>query len=274
LTVEDDNQKGAKRVLDMFIDEDSDGKWHRRCCHGITDEEVHNGEWMSPFQVAAEKVANAFEEMLLSEGGGKEEQKWYAVEQDWKAVYRRYKDGKRKETMLYSDDQKVGEYTTDLERLVCLHAMQACWLLLFLNFIAASTTIAHCDLVRTKPGYEKIQDQFGTLMVQAKSKKKRAVVMDLFGGIGAAVVCLKRLGIGMSKVIHVEHDKIANHVYSYCHHKRSKDHDGIEDMKHGAPPDGIKHVQALKFEKVEMNLEQIMEIHGRKCIGQREYQVS
>jgi hypothetical protein len=42
----------------------------------------------------------------------------------------------------------------------------------------------------------------------------------LFAGIGRAmIVCLKQLGIAMQKVIsHVEHDKIASHVYKYSMH--------------------------------------------------------
>eukprot|EP00934_Nitzschia_sp_Nitz4_P006665 Nitzschia sp. Nitz4//NODE_159_length_47236_cov_74.723851//8621//10611//NITZ4_additional_000004-RA//-1//CDS//3329531731//6655//frame0 len=50
-----------------------------------------------------------------------------------------------------------------------------------------------------------------------QSQKRDAVVLDLFGGIGSAVVALKRLGISIKRVIHVEHDKIANHVYRHNH---------------------------------------------------------
>jgi hypothetical protein len=36
---------------------------------------------------------------------------------------------------------------------------------------------------------------------------------DMFGGIGGSIVALKRLNIGMSRIIHVDHDKIATHVH-------------------------------------------------------------
>jgi hypothetical protein len=33
----------------------------------------------------------------------------------------------------------------------------------------------------------------------------------MFAGIGCAIIALKRLGIAMKKIIHVEHDAVANH---------------------------------------------------------------
>jgi hypothetical protein len=33
----------------------------------------------------------------------------------------------------------------------------------------------------------------------------------VFAGIGSGVVALKRVGISMKKIIHVEHDHVANH---------------------------------------------------------------
>jgi hypothetical protein len=40
---------------------------------------------------------------------------------------------------------------------------------------------------------------------------------NLFGGVGSAIVVLKRLGIAVSKFIHVEHDKVAAHVCRWNH---------------------------------------------------------
>ena len=33
----------------------------------------------------------------------------------------------------------------------------------------------------------------------------------MFAGIGSGIVALKRLGIPMKRIIHVEHDPVANH---------------------------------------------------------------
>lgn len=42
-------------------------------------------------------------------------------------------------------------------------------------------------------------------------------IIDLFGGIGAGVVCLKRLKIKILKIVHVEHCQVANAVYKHSH---------------------------------------------------------
>jgi hypothetical protein len=34
---------------------------------------------------------------------------------------------------------------------------------------------------------------------------------DMFAGIGSGIIALKRLGIPMKTIIHVEHDPVANH---------------------------------------------------------------
>jgi hypothetical protein len=57
-------------------------------------------------------------------------------------------------------------------------------------------------------------------------------------------------------VIHVEHDKIATHVYK-------TNHDSHYNTKL-APDDGIEHVYFSTFEEVEENLRNIILEHGRK----------
>jgi hypothetical protein len=59
------------------------------------------------------------------------------------------------------------------------------------------------------------------------------VVLDLFSGIGSAVVVLKRLKIAVKTVISVEHDPVAAYVTQYNHDRTyndllSKDGDGIQ----------------------------------------------
>jgi site-specific DNA-cytosine methylase len=77
----------------------------------------------------------------------------------------------------------------------------------------------------------------------------------MFAGIGSSLVSLKRLGIKIHKVIHVEHDKIATLVYK-------TNHDSNYNPE--LVPDGIEHVYFSTFEEVEGNLRSIILEHGRK----------
>lgn len=92
--------------------------------------------------------------------------------------------------------------------------------------------------------------------VERRQKQERmsgAIVLDLFGGIGAGVVALKRLEIAISKVIHVEHDPIATHVVRYQH-----------DTTYNTSllGDGIKHMYMAKFEDIEQNVDKVIREHG------------
>jgi len=70
-------------------------------------------------------------------------------------------------------------------------------------------------------------------------------------------VALKRLGIAMHKVIHVEHVMIAMHVVQYQHD--SNYNKSLSD-------DGIEHVYYSKFEMVENDLDDFMEDHTAPLI--------
>ena len=58
-------------------------------------------------------------------------------------------------------------------------------------------------------------------------------VLDLFSGIGSSTVILKRLGIPLEVVVHVEHDPVAQYVCKFNHRN-----------------DGIDHVYVNTFEEV------------------------
>ena len=58
-------------------------------------------------------------------------------------------------------------------------------------------------------------------------------VLDLFSGIGSSTVILKRLGIPLKVVVHVEHDPVAQYVCKFNHRN-----------------DGIDHVHMETFEEV------------------------
>lgn len=111
------------------------------------------------------------------------------------------------------------------------------------------------DLLNTNAQYVENQKKFEKVVLQRKHNLRPAVVLDVFAGVGAAMVVLKRLGIGMSKVVHVEHDEIANHVVRHNH-----DHQHNSDV----PDDGIEHVYLSTFEEMERNIDQFVKDHGRK----------
>ena len=66
-------------------------------------------------------------------------------------------------------------------------------------------------------------------------------IIDLFGGIGAGVVCLKRLKVKISKILHVEHCQVANIVYKHSHCRPENQEE-------------IPHVFFRRFEDFEMKL--------------------
>jgi hypothetical protein len=94
----------------------------------------------------------------------------------------------------------------------------------------------------------------------SKSQKENdngIVVLDCFAGIGTAIVVLKKLGIKIRKVIHVEHDKIATHVYRH-NHDRGYNSDLPDDG-------GIEHAFYSTFGELEDNEQLLLDKHGRKC---------
>jgi len=80
------------------------------------------------------------------------------------------------------------------------------------------------------------------------TKKPSMVVLSLFGGIGTALVALKRLDIDIKRHVHVEHNSVATHVVR-------NNHDSLYNPQ--LPNDGIVHTYVNKFEdfSVEMALE-------------------
>jgi site-specific DNA-cytosine methylase len=84
-------------------------------------------------------------------------------------------------------------------------------------------------------------------------------LQDLFGGIGSTIVSLKRLGVAMCKIIHCEHDKVANHVFKYNHDVMyTPNLMKIEDEE-----SSCQYVYYETFEQVEKQIEDIVKEHGR-----------
>lgn len=111
------------------------------------------------------------------------------------------------------------------------------------------------DLLNTNEQYIENQKKFAKAVQKRQNDRRPAVVLDVFAGIGAALVVLKRLNIAMSKVVHVEHDEIANHVV-----RRNHDHQHNPSLS----DDGIEHVYIDTFQEMEGSIDEFLQEHGRK----------
>jgi hypothetical protein len=72
------------------------------------------------------------------------------------------------------------------------------------------------------------------------NKRKKATVLDCFAGVGTGCIILKKLKIGIEKIIYIEHDKVAQHVF-----KQNHDPNYNPDL----PDDGIKYHYISKMEE-------------------------
>jgi predicted RNA methylase len=111
------------------------------------------------------------------------------------------------------------------------------------------------ELLKTSNKYIKNEKDFVKVVQKRQNDLRPAIVLDVFAGIGAALVALKRLRIAMSKVVHVEHDEIANHVV-----RRNHDHKHNTSLS----DDGIEHVYISTFQEMEGSIDQFLQEHGRK----------
>ena len=93
---------------------------------------------------------------------------------------------------------------------------------------------------------------------------RSAVVLDLFGGIGSGQLALKRLGIPLARVIHVEHDKLATHVCRSNHDaKYVKAETSTSCGQRVSSSTTSPHfVHYDTFEEVEQRLDHVIEEYG------------
>ena len=104
--------------------------------------------------------------------------------------------------------------------------------------------IAPDSQLLTSPEYAKHLKDFN------KRKPLKSVkVLDLFSGIGAGIIILKRLKIPIETVVHVEHDPVANFVNWYNHENRQ---------------DGINHIYIEDYDDINGNKEirALIDKHG------------
>jgi site-specific DNA-cytosine methylase len=73
-------------------------------------------------------------------------------------------------------------------------------------------------------------------------------LQNMFGGIGSAIVALKRLSIAIGTIVHVEHDKVATHVYRWNHDEQYATHTSDRRSNRTTVSDGIQHIYYESFE--------------------------
>ena len=193
--------------------------YHRSCCHGI--QELPGEDFATLYEAARERIGEDDDE----DGNN------YCQHSNVHSITREqidkcYEMAKHEESNFYNAD---GDEHPDSR--------------LFTNDNYVPSVIKRYETRCTK------------VKKTEETNRRRAVVLDVFAGIGSAIVVLKRLGIDIAKVIHVEHDKVATHVYRW-------NHDRIYNPD--LPEDGIEHVFVEKWEDFEKNWESLCEEHGRK----------
>jgi hypothetical protein len=92
-------------------------------------------------------------------------------------------------------------------------------------------------------------------------------------GTGAGIIALKLLGIDLAKVIYVDSDKVARHVYCSNHdmavYGNSDSGSSIKKKKNDLldDDDAISHVFDYEsFESIDNNLDAFMEKHAREFL--------
>ena len=188
-------------------------RWHRRCCHGIfqvPDDEENEDAWAPQYVTALDN--------LQSEIAGLQNNVKDETALEWvgeKEIHDAYNNTYSAVAKEHNDDQL--EHPLD-----------------------KAETHNEAELQSIKFENEGCKRQRGSV--------RPAVVLDVFAGIGTGIVCLKKLKIAIRKVIHVEHDKVATHVYRTNHDPEYSDLD--------LEPDGIEHVYVDSFEAIEKELYQ------------------
>ena len=81
---------------------------------------------------------------------------------------------------------------------------------------------------------------------------------DLFGGIGSAIVALKRNQIGIAKIVHVHHDQVATHVHQWHH-------DPLYHSTARSYNDGIEYIsKSFHLEDMDQKLGDLIHEFGRE----------
>lgn len=201
-----------------------DSLYHRSCCHGVRF--MIGDEWATLYEAAIDRIGN--DEF---NGDDDDDGNDYRKHSDFRwvtkmEIHASYRTAKSQESALFNadgDEHPRSRLETNADY--------------FPGVVKPYKALC-----------EKVQEI-------EESNRQRVVVLDAFAGVGTGVVALKRLGIDIAKVIHVEHDKVATHVYRWNH-----DHTYNTEL----PDDDIQHVFVEKWEDFDRDWESFCDKHGRK----------
>ncbi len=205
--------------------------YHRGCCHKI---QVANPDSLSPMKLAIENI--------LVNGR--------RVEKISKAkplthLAKKYNQGKRDEAKFYNDRYDTGKKIRIYIARPTVNQDGSHFMLhnQFETFIAAKDS----EIYSSKE-YNSCVQEFRK-RVKNEPKLKTLRVLDLFCGIGSGTLVLKKIGIPLHTVVHVEHDPVAMYVNRY-HHEKSND--------------GIKHVYRNKYEDIcgDRDIDNLIDKYG------------
>jgi len=191
-------------------------KHHRKCCHNIIPEQQ---EFISPVGQALKAPLENIQPVELNM-----RQKLMLVRRDTDWISKRMKSAQRAETQELNEQEEIEPK--------CLRILDE------------RSLQMHSDFTKHKKE-----------CLQHPENKRDANVLDVFSGIGCGIVALKRIGISIDRVFHVDHHKAARFVYSYNH---------VHGFGGGAPDDGIEHICGLctDFQELKDNLKEVVKKYG------------
>mmetsp|Transcript_10420 Transcript_10420/g.15921 ORF Transcript_10420/g.15921 Transcript_10420/m.15921 type:complete len:775 (-) Transcript_10420:120-2444(-) len=187
---------------------------HRMCCHGLIQraneslEDFGNRkyEWVNPCLAAQ---MNFDVESLDAFCCDRRRLEWI----DQRTFKKAYDNAKDQEARIYNEDKL--EHETDKFHFLTPKYNE--------NYVQPF----ELRVKRIKDGTE---------------KHRSATVLDCFAGIGTGIVVLKKLGIAIKKIIYIEHDKVARHVYRSNHDRKYYNMDAGEKDKMKKSKKKLKHV--------------------------------
>jgi len=202
-------------VFNWFELEAIPGCWHRRCCHG--QYEIKSANFTLPLVHANMTIEN----ILCNREQEKQESIPVLYELEWVTkgiLINSYRTAKSQEAELYNNDK----LETATQKLLTNEEYNN-------NIGRPYNDLKEQDI---KPL---------TNSTENSTENEGITVLDCFAGIGIAILVLKKLNIKIKTIIHVEHDKLATHVYRWNHDSEYN----TENRN-----DGIHHVFMKKFEKL------------------------
>lgn len=101
------------------------------------------------------------------------------------------------------------------------------------------------------------EKEFERLCKRAARKRPGCRLLDIFAGVGTTAVVLKKLGIKIDHIVHVEYDKVANHVFMSNHYS---------EYPRKLPKHNTTWVQ--DFETLSDCLDDCMETYGREYLSE------